>query len=224
MVKVLVAILVLFASRAEASKPIPYTMKGCVTGGQFYSVDKDRASIVKTLNKPLDISKLDGKFIEVAGLLHPGDYFTPGDAPPVIKRDCTKDDRLAIEYAKAFELRMQAARLPADKLDDAIKLIEQSIKLVTPADCDSYIDQSHYYLRKQELANAGFALGTLERKGCRLRGKLNWLLLQELGNAYVPVSPKLAVVALTMALANCEGSCKAKIEKDLATAKAAAKP
>lgn len=223
MVKVLVALfVVLLGSRAEASKPIPWTMKGCVTGGQFYSIDKDRgASLVRTM-KPLDISKLDGKFIEVAGLLHPGDYFTPGDAPPVTTRDCSKDDRLAIEYAKAAGLRMQAARLPEDKLDDKLALVEASLKLVSPADCDTYIDRAHYLAKKKDLASTARDLTILEGKKCRFRGKLNWLLLQELGKTLG--NDKAAVRALTLALANCDGDiCKPGIEKDLAAAKAAAK-
>jgi hypothetical protein len=223
MVKVLVALFVVaLGSRAEASKPIPWTMKGCVTGGQFYSIDNDRGASAVKLMKPLDLSKLDGKFIEVAGLLHPGDYFTPGDAPPVIGRACSKDDKLAIEYAKAFELRMQAARLPADKLADKLALVEASIKLVSPADCDTYIDRAHYFARKQDLAATARDLTILEGKQCRFRGKLNWLLLQELGKTLG--TGQAAVRALTLALANCDGDiCKPGLEKDLAAAKAATK-
>ncbi len=227
MVKVLVALfVVLLGSRADASKPISWTMKGCVTGGVFYSIDQDRATPVKTMNgTSIDISKLDNKFIEVKGLLPPGDYFAPGNAPPVVKRDCSASDKRNIEYAKAEGLRMQAARLPAGKLDEAIKLVEESIKLVSPADCDAYTDRAHFYAKNNDLAAAGRDVTTLERKQCRFRGELNWLLLQELGNELVKRSDaKTAVRALTLARANCDPeTCRPAIEKDLAAAKAAVK-
>jgi hypothetical protein len=221
-----VVVLGILGARAHASKPIPWTMKGCVTGGVFYSVDKDGAAPVKTMNgKSIDISKLDGKFIEVAGLLHPGDYFTPGDAPPAIKRDCNADDRRAIEYAKAHDLRMQAARLPPDKLDEAIKLVEASIALVQPANCDTYIDRAHFYAKKNDLAAAARDVGILEARKCKFRGALNWLLLQELAQELVTRNdPKTAVRALTLAKANCDADiCRPGIDKDLAAAKAAIK-
>lgn len=226
--KLVIAFVVLagLATRAEASKPIPWTMKGCVTGGVFYSIDKDSASAVKTMNgKAIDLSKVDGKYIEVEGLLHPGDYFTPGDKPPVVKRDCNTDDRKAIEYAKAFELRMQAARLEKDKLDEAIKLVEASIALVQPASCDTYIDRAHLYARKKDLTAAVRDVGILEGKKCWFRGKLNWLLLQELAaELRTQGDHKTAVRALTLARANCDADiCRPGIEKDLAAAKAATK-
>jgi hypothetical protein len=209
---------------AHASKPIPWTMKGCVTGGTFYSVDKDGASVVKLFTgKALDISKLDGKYIEVAGLLHPGDYFTPGDKPPVVTSDCSADDRKAIQYAKAHELRMQGARIAATKLDEALKLVEASIALATPADCDTFIDRAHLYARKSDLKSAARDVGILEARTCRFRGRLNWLLLQELGNELRTNDPKTAVRALTLAKANCDADiCRPGIEKDLAAAKEAA--
>jgi hypothetical protein len=216
-------VLGLLGTQAHASKPIPWTMKGCVTGGVFYSVDKDGAAPVRTMaGKSIDISKLDGKFIEVAGLLHPGDYFTPGDAPPVVKRDCNTDDRRSIEYAKAHDLRMQAARLPPDKLDDAIKLIEASIALVTPANCDTFIDRAHFYAKKNDFNAAARDITILEGRKCKWRGALNWLLLQELGQELTTRNdPKTAVRALTLARANCDADiCRPGIEKDLAAAKA----
>ena len=117
---------------------------------------------------------------------------------------------------------MQAARLPADKLADKLALVEASIKLVSPADCDTYIDRAHYFAKKQDLAATARDLTILEGKQCRFRGKLNWLLLQELGKTLG--TGQAAVRALTLALANCDGDlCKPGIEKDLAAAKAAAK-
>lgn len=221
---VAVVVLGLVATQARASKPIPWTMKGCVAAGVFYAVDKGGAVRVNTMaGKSLDVSKLEGKYIEIAGLLYPGDYFTPGAKPAVVKRDCSADDRRAIEYAKAHELRMQAARLADDKLDEAIMLVEASIALVQPADCDTYIDRAHLYARKHDLAASARDIGILETRKCRFRGALNWLLLQELGNELrARAAASTAVRALTLALANCDGDiCRPGIEKDLATAKAA---
>jgi hypothetical protein len=218
------AILGLIGTQARASKPIAWTMKGCVAGGVFYAIDKDSAARVNTMaGKSLDVSKLDGKYIEVVGLLYPGDYFTPGDKPPVVKRDCSADDRKAIEYAKAHDLRMQAARLPADKLDEAIKLVDASIALVQPADCDTFIDRAHLYAKKNDLAASARDIGILETRKCRFRGVLNWLLLQELGNELRTHNDgKTAVRALTLARANCDADiCRPGIENDLAAAKAA---
>jgi len=219
------AVLCLIGAQARASKPIAWTMKGCVAGGVFYSIDKDSAARVNTMaGKSLDVSKLESKYIEVDGLLYPGDYFAPGDKPPVVKRDCTADDRRAIEYAKAFDLRMQAGRLPADKLDEAIKLVDASIAVVQPADCDTFIDRAHLYAKKNELAASARDVGILETRKCRFRGALNWLLLQELGNELrTRNAGNLAVRALTLARANCDADiCRPGIEKDLAAAKAAA--
>ena len=224
---VVVLVIALVATQARASKPIPWTMKGCVAGGVYYAIDKDSASPVKTFaGKSLDVSKLEGKFIEVAGLLHPGDYFTPGDKPPVVKRDCSADDRLAIEYAKAHDLRMQAARIADTKLDEALKLVDASIAVVQPAECDTFIDRAHLYARKNDLAASARDLGILESRKCRFRGALNWLLLQELGNELRTRNDgKAAVRALTLALANCDADiCRGGIEKDLAAAKAATAP
>lgn len=217
-------VLAALATRADASKPIPWTMKGCVTGGVFYSIDKGGAAAVKLGGTRLELSKVDGKFIEVAGWLSVGDYFTPGDKPPVTKRDCNAADRKAIEYAKAHELRLTAARLPPDKLDEAIALIEQSIAAVQPASCDAYIDRAHYYASKRDLAKSTRDVGILETRKCLFMGLLNWLLLQELAEELMTQSdPKLAVRALVLARANCDADiCRPGIEKDLAAAKAAA--
>lgn len=217
--------LVSLGTAAHASKPIPYTMKGCVLAGVFYSVDKDNASIVKPMgDKPLDVSKLDGKHIEVAGLLYPGDYFKSGDAPPTVKGACTAASRKAIEYAKAHDLRMQAARLAKDKPDEALELVEASIKHVQPADCDTFIDRAHLRARKKDLASAARDLDLLKARKCRFRGSLNWLLLQELAaELRAQGADKTAVLALTLALANCNSDiCKPDIERDLAAARKAA--
>lgn len=218
-------VLAILGTQAEASKPIPWTMKGCVAGGVFYSIDKDAASAVKTMNgTTLDVSRLDGKFIEVAGLLHPGDYFTPGDKPPVVKRDCNASDRRAIDYGKAADIRMQGARMAKDKPDEALKLVEESIKLVQPANCDTYIDRAHLLARKKDLASAVRDVGILEARKCQFRGRLNWLLLQEFAaELRTQNDHKTAVRALTLARANCDADiCRPDIEKDLAAAKAAA--
>jgi hypothetical protein len=224
----LVGFLVLasFGAVAHASKPIPWTMKGCVTGGVFYSVDGDSASIVKSMRKPLDISKLDGKHIEVAGLLYPGDYFTPGDAPPTVKGACTAADLRAIEYGKAHELRMQAGRLASEgKLDESLKLVEASIKLVQPANCDTFIDRAHLFARKKDLASAARDVEILRTRKCHFRGALNWLLLQELAaELRKHGADKTAVAALTLALASCNADiCRPDLERDLAAAKQAVK-
>jgi hypothetical protein len=221
---VIIACLVGLTGTAAASKPIPWTMKGCVTGGVFYSIDKDSAGQVKTLGKkPLDISKLDGKRIEVAGSLHPGDYFTPGDAPPKVTGDCTADDRRAIEYAKAHELRLDGLRLAREgKKAEALKAIDAAIKLVTPADCDTYLDRAQL-LTPDDFAATVRDIEIVKARKCRYRGSLNFITLHELGNALrARMSFKTAVEVLQLALAACGGSdlCRPDIEKDLAAAKA----
>ena len=211
---------------ADASKPIPWTMKGCVAAGVFYSIDDDSASVVKLMRKQLDLTKLDGKHIEVAGLLYPGDYFTPGDAAPVVKGACTAAHLRAIEYGKADELRMQAGRLASEgKLDESLKLVEASIKLVQPANCDTFIDRAHLFARKNELAAAARDVELLKARKCRFRGALNWLLLQELAvDLRKRGADKTAVEALTLALASCDADiCRPDLERDLAAAKKAVK-
>jgi hypothetical protein len=121
---------------------------------------------------------------------------------------------------------MQAVRLPADKLDQAIVLVDASIAFVAPADCDTYIDRAKLYTKKRNLLAVERDLTILEKRACRFRGQLNWLLLQELGNDLRARGfAKPAVRALVLARANCEGDiCRPDIERDLAAARAAAKP
>ena len=116
------------------------------------------------------------------------------------------------------------AAIPADKLDDAIALIEKSIALVQPAQCDSYIDRAHFFAKKNDLAAAARDLEILEKRKCLFGGLLNWLLLEELGNELrTRGAAKSAVRALTLARANCDAEiCRPDIEKDLAAARAAA--
>jgi hypothetical protein len=226
--RALVVVAVLAAGGvAEASKPIPWTMKGCVAGGVYYAIDKDSAAAVKIMgDKPLDVAKLEGKWIEVAGLLYPGDYFRPGDAPPVVKRDCNAADHKAIDYAKAFELRMDGAHAARDgKLDEALELVDASIKLVSPADCDTYIDRAQLYAKKTDLAAAKADVATLKTRKCRYRGSLNFLLLHDLGKELrAHDANAVAAEVLEMALVHCGGSdlCKGDIERDLAAARKAA--
>lgn len=218
--------LVALATTAHASKPIPWTMKGCVLDGVFYDVDNDGAGIVRAMGKPIDTSKLAGKYIEVEGLLYPGDYFRASDKPPVVRRDCSDAEKKLVEYAKAHEMRLEGGRLAdAGKVDEALKLVDKAIKLVQPADCDTYIDRAHLYTRKDEHAAAARDVTVLVARKCRYRGALNWLLLRELGTEMRQRKrAKTAVTVLELAAAHCDAEiCRPEIEKELAAARAAAK-
>jgi hypothetical protein len=219
-------ILVFVAGTASASKPIPWTMKGCVLDGVFYDIDKDGASRVKVLGMQLDLSKLEGKRIELAGLLYPGDRFKAGAKPPVVVRDCNAEEKRHVEYTKAHDLRMQAGRAAdAGKLEEALKLVIASISLVQPADCDTYIDRAHIYVKRDDLPAATKDVTILKTRKCRFRGALNFLLLQELAaDLRAKEAHRIAVDVLVMALEGCGNSdiCKPDLERELAEARKAA--
>jgi hypothetical protein len=213
------------AGPAHASKAIPFTMKGCVIDHVYYQMDADSAVAVHWRAK-FDVSPYEDKWIELTGTITPGDYFA-AKGPPKVGPTCTGAQRELVRYAKAHEIRLDAARAQtAGKLDDADKLIEQAITFVTPADCDMFIDHAQIKTARGDLKTAAADIAILETKKCRFRGALNWLLLEELGNALRDRGAKDgAIKSLTLALANCDADiCRDPITKDLATAKQMKQP
>lgn len=65
---------------AEASRPVPRTITGCVLNGRLYSVQKgtsaDRAPVVYPMNvQGINLAPYEGQKVQVQGSLLPGDRF-----------------------------------------------------------------------------------------------------------------------------------------------------
>jgi hypothetical protein len=88
---------------AQASRPVPRTLEGCVINGIFFSVYKgaktetgkrDLAYRIRVQN--LDLSPYEGRKIRLSGYLLPGDRFTPSPHGLKVLGPCDRHSRDAI--------------------------------------------------------------------------------------------------------------------------------
>lgn len=60
---------------AEASRPVPRAIAGCVAGGVLTSDDGYPIRLRAAGGAPIDLSRYEGRRIRARGLLSPGDIF-----------------------------------------------------------------------------------------------------------------------------------------------------
>jgi hypothetical protein len=213
-----------FAGAAHASKPVKKTATGCVVKGTFYAVDAGTAYRFAVVD--LDLAPFEGKTIKMVGWLSPGDRFALADNAriEVVAKTCAAAMTRPIKRVEVMDLRLAAGRAAdAKQYEKAVELANQAIALVTPADCDAYVDRATVLTQKGDLDPARADLALVRTRKCHLakHATLNWLLLQDLATAFVAAGDKKsAVTALELARAACTTElCKPDIEKALEAAK-----
>lgn len=222
MVRIALVLCLLVPAVAHASKPVKKTATGCVIRKTFFLVDGDTAY---RFSIPIDLAPYEGKLITMKGLLYPGDRFTleDGTQPQVKAAKCPAASLRPIKRIEAMDLRLAAGRAAKDgDYGRALELSNEAIAVITPADCDAYVDRATVHVQKKDLppAKADLALVKAKKK-CVSKG-LNWLLLQDLAKEFVDKGDKpSAVIALELARVACTSDlCKPDIERALAEAKA----
>ena len=212
----------LLATAAHASKPVKKTATGCVIKGTFFLVDGTHAY---RFSLDLDLKPFEGKLITMKGLLYPGDRFTleDGTQPQVKAATCPAASLRPIKRIEAIDLRLAAGRAVKDgDFGRGVELSNEAIAVITPADCDAYVDRATIFAQKGDLDAAKADLALIKaRKKCVVDRRMNWLLLQDLAKAFVDKGDKpSAVTALLLAKAACDSTlCKPDIEKALAEAR-----
>ncbi|MHC1728634.1 MAG: hypothetical protein AB9866_21965 [Syntrophobacteraceae bacterium] len=100
---IFLALLLLLAGSAQASRPVHKTVTGCVIGGVLYDLyEFSDAAGKRTITaypltiKGLDLSRYEGRKVSVEGYLLPGDRFNP--IPNTLKAlgPCDKKSRAVI--------------------------------------------------------------------------------------------------------------------------------
>lgn len=84
LVSAAMAMAALAAPPAQASRPVPRTITGCVTNGVLTSDDGYRISPMQKNHQPMPLAAYNGKRISAAGELLPGDHFYPNQAWKVL--------------------------------------------------------------------------------------------------------------------------------------------
>jgi hypothetical protein len=220
-----VVILCLAAATAHASQPVKKTVTGCVVKGTFFFVDGDysyRFSIAD-----LDLAPFEGQTITMKGWLSPGDRFElEKDTKPTVKaKTCGPAMMRPIKRDEAVDLRLAAGReAKAGNWEKAIELSNDALAVMTPAECDSYVDRGTIFAQKGDLDSAKKDLAIVKaRKPCfvlRTR-KINFALLEDFAQAFIDKGDKKSgVTALELALANCDSEiCRPDLKKKIAEAK-----
>jgi hypothetical protein len=216
------ALLLLTASTAGASKPVQRTLSGCVVDGTFYSI-AGRAYRIST-PASLDLRPLEGKGVSMRGWLSPGDRFelAQGARPEVMQRACPTRSLRLVRRDQVMGLRVAATKAAtAGEHDRAVELIGQAMALVSPADCDTFTDRAHIMALKGDLPAAAKDVATIKAKKCFVEGRMNPLLLRDLGTLLLSKGDRRAAIsALELALAACDGDwCRPDIEKALKSAR-----
>lgn len=76
--RILLVILVLLClTAAQASRPVHRKSTGCVLNGRVYTIYDSQTVYRYTLSRPMSLRRYEGKLIELDGTLLPGDRFTP---------------------------------------------------------------------------------------------------------------------------------------------------
>lgn len=92
------------AGQADASRPVPRTITGCVIGGTLYSLypstseatGKKTFTVYRITVKNMDVRRYEGKKIRVQGNLLPGDRFYAKPESLKILGPCDKASKKAI--------------------------------------------------------------------------------------------------------------------------------
>jgi acyl dehydratase len=77
-----VVLLALAVTGAEASRPVPRKITGCVISGTFVSADGYRITVRRASDRrPVDLAPYEGRQVRFQGDLLPGDVFTVAAQP-----------------------------------------------------------------------------------------------------------------------------------------------
>jgi hypothetical protein len=181
-------VLVALAGTASASKPVKKTTTGCVVKGDFYAISDGTAYRYSLID--IDLAPFEGKAIKMVGWLSPGDRFALADNAKIqiLAKACAAAMTRPIKRVEVMDLRLAAGRAAAAKqYEKAVELANQAIALLTPADCDAYVDRATVLAQKGDLDPARVDLGVVKaRKLCFLakHAQLNFLLLEDLAAAF----------------------------------------
>ena len=63
------------ATTAEASRPVPRTITGCVSGGELTSDDGYVIRVMGAGFEDYDLARFEGRRVRIRGMLSPGDRF-----------------------------------------------------------------------------------------------------------------------------------------------------
>lgn len=217
-------LILLIASRAEASKPVKRTLKGCVADKTFFSVDGTTAYRI-SLPQTYDVAAFEGQGISISGLLYPGDRFEPDDgAKPVLTdKTCPLMAMRAIKNDLVVRLRIDAqAAGKAGDFPKAHELIDQAFAILKPPACDSFSDRAEILAREGDYTGVAKDLAVIRaRKECYVASRVNPLLVEDVGKVLLAKGEKkLAIEALTLANQVCDGDwCREDIKKELAEAR-----
>ncbi|MEO8132479.1 MAG: hypothetical protein ABI831_00660 [Betaproteobacteria bacterium] len=197
-------------------------LTGCVVDNVFYSVEGGTYRI----NTPptLDLRPFEGNEVSLYGALSPGDRFNPGkDANPKVKQAaCPAESLRRIKKYKVMRLSVDATKAAdAGEFDRADKLIAQAMALSSPIACDTFAERAYVMALKGELVAAAKDLAIIKSKKCHVEGRMNPLLLQDVGIALRAQRDKgAAISAFGLALAACDSDpCRRAMAKDLQAAK-----
>ncbi|MEO7094555.1 MAG: hypothetical protein ABI175_14965 [Polyangiales bacterium] len=219
-----VVVLALAAPHAEASKPVKQTLKGCVADKVFFSIDGTRAYRI-SLPEAFDVAAFEGQGISISGLLYPGDRFEPdeGVKPTLTTKTCPVPAMRAIKNDFVVRLRIDAQKLAeGGDFVQAHVLIDKAFAMLTPPACDSFSDRAEILAREGDTKGVSKDLAVIRaRKQCYVAGKVNPLLVEDVGKVLLAKGEKkLAVEALELANKVCDGNwCREDIKKELAEAK-----
>jgi len=70
-----VAAMLAQGTTAEASRPVPRTITGCVSGGELTSDDGYAIRVMGAGFEDYDLARFEGRRIRIRGMLSPGDRF-----------------------------------------------------------------------------------------------------------------------------------------------------
>ncbi|MBA3396435.1 MAG: hypothetical protein H0T89_27640 [Deltaproteobacteria bacterium] len=207
---------------AEASKGVARTLTGCVVDNAFYSVDGRAYRI--GVPASLDLRPFEGKGVRLRGMLYPGDRFVPADDATleVTQAVCPRTSLRLIKRDVVIGFRVEATKAAeAGEHALAIERIGQAMAVLTPPDCDTFTDRAQVMALHGDVAAAAKDIATIQAKKCVIDGRMNPLLLQDLGNTLrAKGDRRSAIAALQLALVACDGDwCRPQLKRDLATAR-----
>lgn len=217
------ALLVTGAPAADASKGVARSLTGCVVDDVFYSVDGRAYRI--GVPASLDLRPFEGKGVRLRGKLYPGDRFVPDDGATfeVKQAICPRASLRLIKRDVVIGFRVEATKAAeAGDHDLAVERIGQAMAVLTPPDCDTFTDRAQVMALHGDVAAAAKDIATIKAKKCVIDGRMNPLLLQDLGNTLRAKGARpSAIAALELALVACDGAwCRPQLKRDLAAARA----
>ncbi len=192
-----------------ASRPVVYFLTGCVLDGMLFSVQEGairpgsgtqwKAYYIKVEPPTVNLSRYEGRKIQVRGVLLPGDVFHPDLHSLKIIGVCDEETRLAVRQelsnayrAKAEEKAEQGDwKSAGDNLDKAIRL--------APADCSLFLTRAKFYQKQGKIKEATRDAQKAVQLGCGRYPDLTFLaeLLEKSGQKAA------ALRAYEQALAAC---------------------